>query len=362
MGRSSSTGYAFLVQRNDAGQFTYRRDVSTAVARLVTDEVRLPWSGRTRVMEGKATIKISLGTGDEKTAKQRWSLVHPQVDALVQMAELRARGREKVDRTSEVVRLDPAQVRRIAEQAYHDVLATDDRGQVEPGFVSPLASVLTQVIRGVSPAGAAGVGVAELAARTIERRVHEAHIRRRTTWLMDKPIREGELGANALNALPNDLKQGDRLAPEQIEALAHGIRLDEIPGEVEQRLKENGLDLPKGHVDRRALALAITRAKVRALTDVGRRDRGAPTTRPSARPSFFHRLRSRRSRFRFCPPCRNAGSVWPARVTNRSAITHAIRGSSSACMATCRLTRSRARTFARSATPCWSARATPHST
>ena len=35
MGRSSSTGYVFLVQRNDAGQFTYHRDVSTAVAPLV---------------------------------------------------------------------------------------------------------------------------------------------------------------------------------------------------------------------------------------------------------------------------------------------------------------------------------------
>ena len=278
MGRSSSTGYPFLVQRHDAGQFTYHRDVSTAVAPLVTGEVRLPWSGRTRVMEGKATIKISLGTGDEKTAKQRWSLVHPQVVALVQMAELQVCGREKVEHTSEVVRLDPAQVRRIAEQAYHDVLATDDRGQVEPGFVSPLASVLTQVIRGASPAGAVGVGVAELAARTIERRVHEAHLRRRTTWLMDKPIREGELGANALTALPTDLKQGDRLAPEQIEALAHGIRLDEIPREVEQRLKENGLDLPKGHADRRALA--ITRAKVRAFNDVRRRDQGAPIDTP----------------------------------------------------------------------------------
>ena len=189
------------------------------------------------------------------------------------MVELRARGRERADRAPEVPRLDPAQVRRIAEQAYHDILATDDRGQVEPGFVTPLATVLMQVTRGAMPAGAVDVGVAELAARKIEKKWHEARLRSRTTWIMDKLLHEGELGIEALDALPTDIREGHRLAPDPVQQLAHGIRLDEIPGEVEQRLKENGLDLPEGHLDRRALALAITRAK-------GARSRRCGPTRP----------------------------------------------------------------------------------
>lgn len=148
MGRPSSTGYPFLVQRNDAGQFTYHRDISVALAALVIGEVTLPWSGRNRMLSGKATIKISLGSGDDKTAKQRWGVVHPQVEALVQMAELRLRGRQKAHPEPSAPRLDPAKVRRIADQACYDILATDDRTQIEPGFVTPLSAVLMQVVRG----------------------------------------------------------------------------------------------------------------------------------------------------------------------------------------------------------------------
>jgi integrase len=280
LGRSSSTGFPFLVQRSDAGQFTYHRDIPAALAPLVKGEVMLPWADRTRRIEGKATIKISLATGNDKTAKQRWAVIHPQVEALVQMAGLRTDGPAKAHRDKAAPRLDAAQVRSIADQAYHDVLADDDRGQVEPGFVSPLAAVLIRVARGAMPAGAQAVHDAEVAARMIEERVHVARLRDRTTSLMDKPIFEGELGDETLEALSTGLKKGDRLAPEQVEALALGIRLNEIPGEVEQRLRENGLDLPQGHIDRRALALAITRAKVQAFKDVSRRDCGAPIQTP----------------------------------------------------------------------------------
>ena len=153
MGRSSSTGYPFLVQRADAGQFTYHRDLAAPLAPLVGGDVLLAWSGRTRALVGKGTVKISLGTGDEKTARQRWGEVHPRVDALVRLAELRARGPGEGASAKSAPRRDPAHIRRIAEQAYHDVLATDDRTQVEPGFVTPMADILMRQARAALPSG-----------------------------------------------------------------------------------------------------------------------------------------------------------------------------------------------------------------
>lgn len=280
MGRSSSTGYPFLIQRSEVGQFTYNRDVPAHLAPLVVGDVLLAWCGRTRTLAGKGTVKISLGTGDEKTARQRWGTVHPQVDALVQMAEMRVRGPKEAASASAVPRLDGANVRRIAEQAYYDVLATDDRSQVEPGHATPMASLLLRLTRGSLPVDTDSPEVAERAARSIERRLHEGRLRRRQTFVLDQPIEETELDDAVLGVLLADVTEGDRLAPEQIEAVAHGIPIAGIPSEVDQRLKENGIDLPDGHVDRRAIALAITRAKLRALNDVAKRDRGAPIDTP----------------------------------------------------------------------------------
>ena len=284
MGRSSSTGLPFLVARIDAGQYTYHREVPAALAPLVVGEVLLPWSGRTRVLAGKSTVKVSLGTGDEKTAHNRWAAVHPQIDALVQMAEVRTRDFNRPEPQADVPRLEPAHIRTVAGQAYHDVLATDDRGQVEQGYATPLAQLLLRIAQGAAPGGSHATMIAERAARRLEQRLHEGRIRDRHTWMLDKPIIEEELDDDATRLLATDLSEGDRLAPEQVEALAHGIRIDEIPSEVEQRLRENNLDLPPGHIDRRALALAITRAKLRALHDVGKRDRGAPIDTPARPP------------------------------------------------------------------------------
>ncbi len=233
-----------------------------------------------RALAGKPTVKISLGTGDEKLAKQRWSLVHPQVDALVQLAELQARGPDKPDGARSVPRLDPAVIRMIAGQAYHDLLATDDRGQVEPGFVTPMAGILLRLSGGAKVAGVDGAMVAARAARTIERRLHLGRLTGRATHVLDKAIEESELDATVLNGLPAELKEGDQLGREGFEALTRGVPVGTIPSEVEQRLHENGIELPAGHPDRRALALAITRAKVRALNDLAERDRGMPIETP----------------------------------------------------------------------------------
>lgn len=109
---------------------------------LVVGDVRLPRAGRTRGLRGKTTINISFGAGDPATARQRWTEIHPQVDALVQLPEVRARKATKPDTLATIPRLDPARIRTIAEQAYHGVLDKDGLGQVEPGFVTPVAEII----------------------------------------------------------------------------------------------------------------------------------------------------------------------------------------------------------------------------
>ena len=227
--------------------------------------MQLPWSGRTRTLAGRPTVKVSLGTGDEKLAKQRWTMLHPQVDALVRLAELRSRGPDKPDEASAVPRLAPAIVRAIASQTYHDVLATEDRGQIEQSFATPMAGILLRLSGGVLVAGGDEAIVAERAARTIERRLHQGRLKERATHVLDNGIEESELDATVLDCLSADLRRGDKLGRERVEPLTRGNLVGTIPSEVEQRLSASGIELPKGHPDRRALALAITRAKVWAL-------------------------------------------------------------------------------------------------
>jgi hypothetical protein len=93
MGRASSTGLPFLVLRPNSGKFTYQRMLAPDRAPDIVGEITLPWCDRNRTISGQGTIKISLATGDETTARQRWTSVHAQVDALVQMAGLPLRAR-----------------------------------------------------------------------------------------------------------------------------------------------------------------------------------------------------------------------------------------------------------------------------
>ena len=292
MGRPSSTGYPYLVPRKD-GHTTYHRDLAPEIAAAVVGDVHLPWSGRTHTLVGKAVVKFSLGTRDKKTTQQRWAEVHPQVDALVQLAEVLSRHSEAVQPAAmppikappaAVPRVDPARIRTMAEQAYHDVLECDDRCQVEPGFTTPVAELLLRLTRRAG-VDTRRLGIkAELKARAIEQGMLKDRLIQRNTWRLDRSIKEGEVDPELLGPLPADPKPGDRLAPEQIEALVKGIRLDEVASEVEERLRVNGLELPPDHADRRAVALAITRAKLRALNDMVERDKGAPIETP-ARPA-----------------------------------------------------------------------------
>ena len=103
MPRSSSTGLPFLVRRSDTGKFSYHRDVPAHVAAFVTGEVSLPWTRGVHLLGGRPTIKVSLKTGDEATARVRWNRVHEQVEGLVQMGHVLAAEREHRNRERKAV-------------------------------------------------------------------------------------------------------------------------------------------------------------------------------------------------------------------------------------------------------------------
>ena len=94
MARSSSTGLPFLIRRTDTGKFSYHRGLPVFVAAFVTGEVSLPWSTGVHLLGGRSTVKVSLKTGDEATARVRWNRVHEQVEGLVQMGHVLAAEKE----------------------------------------------------------------------------------------------------------------------------------------------------------------------------------------------------------------------------------------------------------------------------
>ena len=99
----------------------------------------LPWKEGIHKLEGRPTVKVSLATGDEATARVRWNRVHEQVEGLVQMGQVLAAEKEQRGRERKTVqRLPAGAVATIAAQARHDLLAEHDQTWIDPSFTSPL--------------------------------------------------------------------------------------------------------------------------------------------------------------------------------------------------------------------------------
>ena len=104
----------------------------------------------------------------------------------------------------------------------------------------------------------------------------------RDPGMLDRQIEEAEITDPQLVAALHDLAGGRiaRLTPEQNASLSAVRSTSTIPSDVDLRLQENGFDLPRGHPDRRALALALLRTNVNGLDAVKARDAGAMVETP----------------------------------------------------------------------------------
>jgi len=280
MARKTSSGLRFLVFRKDAGKYAYWRVLDAAIAPFVRGEIRRSWAAASR-LSGKPIVKLSLQTGDLATAGDRWSEVHAQVEALIRDATRTAKRDREAKRTLEEVRtLSSEQIATIAGQARHDILADHDAGWTDPDHLSATARGLQRALQARRehklripwmleflrsfPDDLSLDGV-RAAAREMDARTNADMLETKSTLPLDRPTAVVE----ELIADPNGPPGAMMWKP-----------FAELPGELTQRLNENGVELPEDSDVRRALALAVLRAKEAGHKDVAAREAGESIETP----------------------------------------------------------------------------------
>jgi integrase len=275
MARKTSSGLPFLVRRKDGGKYVYWRILDAAIAPFVCGEIHRSWAVASHVLSGKPIVKLSLQTGDHATACDRWSEVHARVEALIRDATTLAKRDKETKQNLEKARtLTSEQIATIAGQARHDVLADHDAGWTDPDHLSPTARGLQRALQARRehklripwmleflrsfPDDLSLDGV-RAAAREMDARTNADMLETKSTLSLDRPTAVVE----ELIADPNGPPGAMMWKP-----------FAERPGELTERLNENGVELPEDSDVRRALALAVLRAKMAGHRDVAAREAG----------------------------------------------------------------------------------------
>ena len=273
MARKTSSGLPFLVRRKDVGKYVYWRILDAAIAPFVRGEIHRSWAVASHVLSGKPIVKLSLQTGDRATAGDRWSEVHARVEALIRDATTLAKRDKETKRNLEKVRtLTSEQRATIAGQARHDVLADHDAGWNDPDHLSTMARGLQRALqtgrklRLNDPEMQASLGSdaadpsldrVRAVARRMDAETNADMLETRSTLPLDRST------ALIEEAVPD---------PEGPPGTTMWKPFAELPGELTQRLNENGVDLPEDSAERRPLALAVLRAKEAGYRGVASRE------------------------------------------------------------------------------------------
>lgn len=270
MGRSSTFGMRHLVKRPEGG-FSYIRDLSVSMAETLSGELSLSWVADRRKVGGRKVLKVALGTGDLALARDRWLEVHSQVEHLVGFAKdnfQRRKPRPAVP--SRVQSLSGEAIRDIADSVYRQILAADDDEALSGHHADLTELVLNEM---------AEMAVGEEPNAYQAKR--EAHLRE-YDHLRAHSRHVEHYDFDAEKRLPTvESLIGEGVAP----ANARSIREDlaGVIGEnaVEAAMAESGVDLPRGHPDRKKLAIEVIRAGMRGHKAVLERlDGGAVATPP----------------------------------------------------------------------------------
>ncbi len=300
MPRQPAFGLPFLLLRK-TGKFAYWRRIPAKVASRIRGTIRRHWALQDHPLNG--TSQVSLGAGDEATARTRWSQVHSQVEALLEAA-IRQTGDPKSDtRLERRSALTPTDVATFAAQTCHDVLFQHDETWVDPAHMPSdlargLQAALAQIREGAltsslsrSRPEAAGLPLTDGAAPLLT--AHDMESMRKTRFpggFDDDGVRAAARGAelDALRQALSDKDTGGIDCPPILQEARDrlpggGYRLAEttqIPGELSARLAEYGIAVDD---ERRKAALGILRARIAALEDTEARDQGRAIETP-ARP------------------------------------------------------------------------------
>jgi integrase len=280
MARKTSSGLPFLVRRKDVGKYVYWRILDPVIAPFVCGEIHRSWAVGSHSLSGKAIVKLSLQTGDHATACDRWSEVHARVEALIRDATRIAKRDKETKRNLEEVRtLTSEQMATIAGQARHDILADHDAGWTGSDHMSVTARGLQRALQSgrkhglndpemlntSSAAAGPSPDAIRAVAREMDARTNAEMLKTKSTWALDRPTAVLE------ERVPD---------PEGPPGAMTWKRFAGLPGELTQRLNDNGVALSEDSDVRPALALAVLRAKQAGFRDVAAREGDEPVETP----------------------------------------------------------------------------------
>lgn len=269
MPRSNAEGLRFLVSRPDSGQFVYYRRVSEALAPLITGMILRSWKSVPHCLDGRAAIKVSLGTKDPEAAQTRWAEVHAQIEALYRLALIQT-DRARLPQTTDiqhVAALSDDDKRTIAAQVHHDVLASYEKAWLDPRYRSGTTAAVEKSVE-----GAVARDVAEVVARQAEASTIEHALRTRTMGFLEATadhVVDPKKASELIQSILVTAAAGQKPSPEEIAALASLATTPHNRGELDQRLEENGVAMSRGSLDRRALGLQVLKAKQQAYAQIG---------------------------------------------------------------------------------------------
>ncbi len=252
MARPNSSGLPFLVRRNDSGKFSYWRNFRPELMRFVRGEVQCPWALKSVRLDQSPAFKVTLKTADDSLARQRWGIVHAQIEEILERATRDAHaasGPVFQPADDERKSLAREQIATIAGQVKYDLLAEHDEAIIAGRAFAPVATK---------------EGRAEM-------------VKRAQTRVADKLWDFGDVDVARVDYVLN---------PRMKAPFVTEIRSDEYVGETTRRLRENGIEVPVSGDSRDHLALATTWAKLEALRAIEEREQGIAAHVMSERPQM----------------------------------------------------------------------------
>lgn len=258
MGRSGKSGLPYLHRRADTGDYVYLKAIPARFRPNLVGEIRLGWAQRSYAIKGQGTIKIALSTTDATIACSRALDIHRQVEPLVAALKRKPSANATSRAPQLVSRLPPEILRGIGDRIHADILAADDEAALYPERdIYRLAEVAAQDGEALDPRDSSYGG-----------RIDDAY-------------------ETLLAAARRDLAAIDITSVEETVTVEFDDGPVRWPSEVDRELERSGLAMLPGHPDRKALALTILRARVKAYEDLVARRRGTPIPTPPVRPQVM---------------------------------------------------------------------------
>lgn len=242
MARPSTTGMPYLVRRPGSLIFSYWRNLSPSIAGKLQGALRCEWAGKSIDLDGKAVVRASLKTADNALARQRWAILHRQVEDKIAEA-LTRRTADYVETDAKRITLTPEQISAIAGQVRHDLLKEHDDAWVGGDRWQRMN------VPGKR---------ADMATRTF-------------SALKDRSLDWMDFDVLVQEVRPNDDPRNPKLKY---------VTVREDLGEITRRLRGNEITDGLTRRSERELGLAILRERLAALHDIEERERGRSIVTP----------------------------------------------------------------------------------